>query len=241
MPSRTAELKERYRLRGDSEPVCVLSELLKIVRGKGVVREREREQRSEEGIEGLYFGSERELGSNGKIRSKAVTELSIRVEEDIPIGDTRAQKKTKVFFRDLNGNLLPANESEVTTKIRETGGRAGGKKGRLGAIDTKPSSIAEEIKNLFDTGQSEEIDTFCPRGGVIRVHAVLKFLDGFEKRHEDIHEENEEERGEGTALLDTSSEVNAGWGGTRKGSVTVGVGEEDLDGPDNIRGDPNMG
>ena len=63
MPTWATELKKRYRLGSNSEPVCVLLKLFEVVGWKRIIGERKGEQRSEEGVEGLDFGSEGKFGS----------------------------------------------------------------------------------------------------------------------------------------------------------------------------------
>ena len=98
MSERTAELKKRNRLSSNSKPVSILSKLSKVVRGERIVGEREREKGSEEGIESLDFGGERELRSKGKVGNKTVTKFGVGGIEGVTIRDPWAQEEAEVFL-----------------------------------------------------------------------------------------------------------------------------------------------
>jgi hypothetical protein len=78
------------------------------------------------------------------------------------------------------------------------------------------------------------------RSGIIRIHAILKFFNSLEERHEDIHEEDKKKRRERAPLFDAPIKINTGRDSTRESGVAVGISKKCTDTTDDILRNPDM-
>jgi hypothetical protein len=93
VPAGAGQLKEGHRIGGNGEPIETCGNTFEIVLREGVVWKGKGEEGSEEGVNGVYFGGEREPRRKGGVRVETIAKLLGGVPKGVTIHDTWAHQK----------------------------------------------------------------------------------------------------------------------------------------------------